>query len=222
MKNLLSLKNLLIAFALALFLPTAVLPKAAENDDILELTKTYEKMKSLEADFTQTVRFADFDHQSVSKGKVFFHKGQDASPGKMRWDYFEPTKQQIFVNGDQILHYTPEHQQVLKGKMSKQSGLPLDLFMSMEKIRELFDISPTGKHELLLIPKEPESPTTKIGITVVPSPTAKGLLIQKVVLYEKNGNQSTFLFGHLKMNGTLSEDLFLLKVPDGVEVIEAP
>ncbi len=216
MKNLPPLKRSLIALLLASVLPTIVFSETPQDRVVLEMTETYEKMKNIEADFTQTVDFADFDTQATSTGKVFLKKG------KMRWDYFTPTPQQIFIDGNRLLQYVPQHQQVLRSQISQRTGLPIDLFMGIGKIGELFKISKTGERELLLIPKEPGSSTTKISLILTRPPTGRGLLIQQVVLHERNGNRSTFLLSHFQMNKTVSEDIFLLNVPEGVEVIDTP
>ncbi len=181
---------------------------------VFVLTKTYEKMENLQADFTQTTQFADFETKATSKGKVFFKKG------KMRWDYFSPNRQQIFVDGGQLLHYVPEHNQVIKSHIGRRTGLPINLFADLGKMQDLFTISQNKKHELTLIPKEKKSQLTQMVLTLMPAPTPPDLLIQKVVLHEENNNRSTFVFHDFHINKKFQNDPFAFQLPEDAEVIE--
>jgi len=180
------------------------------------LHETYEKINDIEADFSQSVTFEGFDTTTDSKGKVYFKRG------KMRWDYATPSRQQIFVDGETVLHYTPENKQVLKGVLGKQTGLPIDLFFNVEKIEALFNLSQVKESTLILKPKEKGSQVVQMHVTLAPLPKLGGLFIQKIILHEENGNQSVFQFSHFKINKALSEQVFSFKVPDGVEQIDLP
>jgi outer membrane lipoprotein-sorting protein len=211
MKNRLRLTSCLIV--LVLLSPTRVLAETVQQT-FSTLTKTYERMESLQADFTQTTQFADFDTKATSKGKVFFKKG------KMRWDYFSPNRQQIFVDGDHLLHYVPEHNQAIKSQIGRRTGLPINLFADIGKMQDLFAISQKQKHELTLIPKEKTSQLTQMVLTLMLSPTPPDLLIQKVVLYEENNNRSTFVFHDFHINKKFQDDPFAFQLPKDAEVIE--
>ncbi len=175
---------------------------------VTALIDTYKKIKNLTANFHQTVTFAEFDTAATSTGSVFLKKG------KMRWDYLTPQEQQIFIDDKQIAQYTPELAQVIKSPIRQRTGLPIDLFLQIEKIRDLFEITESGR-DLLFVPKGVS--TSKILITL--TQVGSGLFVQKVVLSEQNGNQSTFLFSDFKINQKISDDFFVLKLPQGVEVI---
>lgn len=210
------------------------------HETLITLNKTYDQAESISADFSQTVRFSGFDTESISTGKVFLQRE------KMRWDYVTPERQQIFVDGNTILHYVPEQQQIIKSHIGRQTGLPIDLFASMGKIEALFHISESGpatasspatangpatpsgpataknKNEIILTPKALGSQVTRMVLTLIPAPKVRGLLIQKVALTEENGNQSFFVFKDFQMNKTFRENPFLFNVPKGVEIIEMP
>lgn len=227
------MKNLLlptIAFVLVAFVPVGfsapptppshATPKELQ-ETIRALDKTYKQIKTFQADFTQTIAFDDFDTKDISMGRVFLKKGSPPR-GKMRWDYAVPTSQQIFIEDDRLLYYVPEHQQVVKSSIGKQTGLPLDLFFGMDKMETLFNISRHGKHELLFIPKKDRSRMKQMLVTLTPLLNPSGVFIQKIVLTEQNGNRSTFLFSNVKINSELSDNYFSFKIPEGVEVIEEP
>ena len=195
-------------------------------DDIAaKIQATYEKIDDLQADFAQSVQIADFDTPYISKGKLFIKKG------KMRWDYSEPSKQQIFVEGERFVYYVPEHKQVIRSRVGGQSDshLPLRLLSGTGRLDQDFQISfeegssssSQKSISLRLIPKK-EMALTKIVLTVNPSPEIDGLMIQKVALYEKNGNISTSSFEKIQVNKGVSDDLFIFTIPKGIEVIDAP
>lgn len=194
------------------------------NDIVAKIQTTYEKINDLQADFVQTVQFVDFDVPYTSKGKLFVKKG------KMRWDYQEPSKQQIFVDGERFVYYVPEHKQVIRSRVGGQSDshLPLRLLSGAGRLDQDFQISfEEGSSALQktivlrLVPKKGMA-LTKIAITVTPSPQIEGLMIQKVALYEANGNVSTSSFEGIQINKGVSDDLFAFKIPKGIEVIDTP
>src|SRR5512141_664672 len=66
----------------------------------------YEQTRDLEADFVQTYTYASFGRSQTSRGTLRVKK-----PGKLRWDYAEPTKKTIVVNGSRLVQYEPEENQ---------------------------------------------------------------------------------------------------------------
>ena len=192
---------------------------------VAKIQTAYEKIGDLRSDFTQTVRFKDFETPYLSKGRLFLKKG------KMRWDYQEPSRQQIFVDGERVLYYIPEHKQIIKSRLGGESDshLPLRLLAGTGRLDQSFQISFEGEASpsqksisLRLIPKNGGTQLTHIIATVAPSPSVEGLIIQKVVLYEENGNVSLFSFEGIEINKGLSEDIFNFKIPKGIEIIESP
>lgn len=225
MKNYLAV----IALALGIILNQTTEAKEApreENPDeiISKIQTTYEKLKDLQASFIQTVVFKDFDTPFVSEGKLFLKKG------KMRWDYQRPSLQQIFVDGEKVLYYVPEHKQAIRSRIGGESDshLPLQLLSGTGRLDQTFKTSVQGgalsqkEVTLRLVPKEKKSTLTQIIATVIPFPSIEGWIIQKVVLYEENGNVSTFSFNGIEMNKEIPDTFFEFKVPKGVEVIESP
>jgi chaperone LolA len=190
---------------------------------VTKLQDRYENLQDLEAEFSQTTEFAGFNTTMTSKGRLFLKKG------KLRWDYLEPSKQQIFVVDDQVLFYVPEHQQVIKTRLSKQldSQVPVRLLAGTGHLETDFNIrwkdesSPqdeTGAYRMLLTPKS-ESPEFKqIQLNVDP----KSYLILHIALEEPGGNRSRFEFTKTRINRGLKDQLFEFTVPKGVVVVEQP
>ncbi len=223
-------KNILLMFialpgALFLLVMTATAEEnKAVQKVVSDIQASYERINDLQSDFVQTVEIDGFDTTYISKGKVFIKKG------KMLWDYVEPGKQMIYVNGDGFDFYVPDHKQVIRSKIGGQSDahLPLKLLSGLGRLDQDFDVSfaieppkPGEAVHLKLIPKK-HIGINQIVITLIPSEQIKGLVIDQVVLYEGNGNISTSIFEKVQINQGLKDDLFEFKIPEGIEIIQGP
>lgn len=219
-----TLRAIPILLAISILAPLHAEAKEEPAAVAAKIQTAYDQINDLQADFVQSVRFEDFDTPYVSKGKLFLKKG------KMRWDYREPSRQQIVVEGERVLYYIPEHKQVVKSRIGGESDshLPLQLLSGTSRLDQDFQISieeaPRSDQSisLRLIPKSKETQLIKVIALVVPSPQVEGLIIQKVTLFEQNGNVSTFSFEGMQINKGFSEEVFNLKYPKGTEVIESP
>jgi outer membrane lipoprotein carrier protein len=194
---------------------------------VKQLQARYEKTKDLQADFTQKTTIEGFERSIASSGKVYIKK-----PGRLRWNYLDPSVEDIYVNRDDVKVYVPEHQQVLVGKLTQMaaSKAPLELLLGAAKLEESFDIEPTpgkgrgvgGIRLLTLLPKSREGeagrPLQRIVLEVFP----KTYFIRTLSLHEVSGNVSSFEFSSLQPNTGLGDSLFDLKLPPGVEVVKAP
>jgi outer membrane lipoprotein carrier protein len=198
------------------------------RDVVKQLQARYEQTKDLQADFTQKTNIEGFERPVVSSGKVYIKK-----PGRLRWDYLNPAKEEIYVNQDDVKVYVPEHKQVLIGKLTQMaaSQAPLELLQGAAKLDESFDVEPTtGKKErgvggirlITLIPKSKEQESMRSIQRIVVEVFPKTYFIRTVSLYEISGNVATFEFSGLKPNLGLGHDVFDFKAPPDVEVVKAP
>jgi outer membrane lipoprotein carrier protein len=78
--------------------PAAAAPVAkadAKLDAVVDgLQKTYEGTKDFSGSFTQRYTFTMLRRTQESKGRVQFER-----PGRMRWDYEQPTPKTFIVDG---------------------------------------------------------------------------------------------------------------------------
>ncbi|MEP6888048.1 MAG: outer membrane lipoprotein carrier protein LolA, partial [Nitrospirales bacterium] len=202
-----------------------------EQKEVLEVVKKlqarYEQTKDLQADFQQTTRIEGFATPLTSSGRMLIKK-----PGLLRWDYRDPTVEEIYVNRNEVMMYVPEHKQVLVGKLTQMaaSQAPLQLLQGVAKIDEEFEIESTRGGErgesglplITLTPKSTEPDASRSVSKLVLEVHPKSYFIKAVTIHEISGNISTFAFSSLKPNTGLKSDLFVFKVPIGVEVIKAP
>lgn len=200
-------------------------------EEIQEVVKRiqarYERTRDLQADFTQSTMIEGFATPIVSSGRVYIKK-----PGRLRWDYLDPSVEQIYVIRNNVMIYVPEHQQVLVGKLTHMaaSQAPLQLLQGIAKLDEEFDIVPTaggkrgegGVPLITLLPKHEGHESVQAVKHIVLGVQPKTYFVKTVSIHEISGNVATFEFTNLRANIGLSNGLFDFDVPDGVEVVSAP
>ena len=102
---------------LCLLLVTSVLAAPAD----LQVQGYFRDLKSLQADFTQTILDEQSRTLETSKGQMFMQK-----PGRFRWDYRQPPSQLIVADGQRMWLYDKELQQVTVRRLDKAlSATPL-------------------------------------------------------------------------------------------------
>ena len=191
------------------------------------LQARYEKTKDLQADFTQKTTIEGFERPMTSSGKVYIKK-----PGRLRWNYLEPSTEDIYVDREDVKVYVPEHKQVLVGKLTHMaaSRAPLELLQGAAKLDASFDAEPTsgkgrgvgGIRLVTLIPKTREGDVHGTVQKIVVEVCPKTYFIRSLSLHEMSGNVSNFEFSSLQSNIGLDDDLFVPKFPPDVEVVKAP
>ena len=202
----------------------------ARGSDDLEALVTrvdarYAQIKDFQADFVQETRIQGFDTPVRSSGRVYLKK-----PGRLRWDYMEPSVEHIYVHQDQLSVYVPAHNQVLKGSLTMMvsTKAPLRLLQGVGKLAEHFSVEPAGAGEtgegglplLTLIPKPVPGSASSSLVKVVSEIQPRTYLIQSLALHEKNGNVSTFRFSNFKVNKGLDDTVLILNPPEGVVIVE--
>ncbi len=186
----------------------------------------YLGIQDLQAAFTQETQIEGFDSRLSSSGRVLLKK-----PGLLRWDYEKPSVEHILVDGDQVMWYVPEHQQVVQGNLTQMasSKAPLTLLQGAGKLGEQFDIVPSSQKKngagglpiVVLLPKPKDQATstvTRIEVTIQP----KSYLMTQILLHEKSGNISTLRFSNIRVNQGVDSSLLQLDMPEDVVVIDSP
>ncbi|MDR4483386.1 MAG: outer membrane lipoprotein carrier protein LolA [Nitrospirales bacterium] len=186
----------------------------------------YAQTKDLQADFVQETTFEGFTTGFTSSGRLYLKK-----PGLLRWDYLHPSEEQIYVNGDRVMMYVPEHQQVVKGTLTQMAASkgPLALLQGAGNLAQQFTILESvdgskGEEKfpsLTLVPKPVgQTPPTikKIVLKLFPDT----YFIQGITLFEVSGNISRVMFDHIQANTGLSSSQLTFDVPPDVVVVELP
>ena len=214
-------------YALALLtVVLAVMPAAAQtaavslDDAIRGVEGAYGRMTDLKADFTQTAFNKSLNQTIPASGTVYLKKG-----GKLRWEYAEPTPQQIVSDGKTIWIYTPQLNQVNMGKAPEALSGPAGSFLSgLGKLREHFTVrllnpaqpkDADGNVQLDLTPKQPLPTLARLILAFDPN----GWQLHRAVVFDQFENTVTMKFTKLVINSGLDDKLFAFVPPKGVATV---
>lgn len=209
--------------SLLIWLPLHSARAQAHEEVVDRVQERYERTRNLEAHFTQRATLKILNETQLSSGKVYIMK-----PGKMRWDYLQPENQVILLNEDTLSVYTPEINQLLEQPVANtyRAKSPIAFLAGQGKIREIFwvRVEPMdGREEgaawrLILTPKE-ENPQLKELRLEVAGGTYD---IVRTVIVDYFGNVTDIRYENLQINGNIEEEIFVLKLPPGVQRVRPP
>jgi len=157
-----------------------------------------------------------------AEGEVWFKK-----PGKMRWNYNTPNKDQIVSDGKTLWFYDEDEEQVVETPLVQVSETQstTTLLSGLGNIKELFnasfadegDINLNGGYLVDLVPKGDEE-YNKATILV----DEKDMMVNTIFLYDPFGNLTTIKLADMKIDTEVSDSLFNFKAPEGTEVVKPP
>ena len=211
-------RGVLVA-ALLLLVPGAA--PAQELDQVVAgLEATYGKITDLRGEFTQAAHNRSLGQDIKAQGIVYLKKG-----GKMRWEYTQPSPQQIVSDGTSLWVYTPELNQVNKGSAPKALAGPAGSFLAgLGRVRGEFNVrflnpaakvDAAGRPVLDLTPKNPTPLLTRLVLSIDP----KDSIVRQAILYDQFENTVTMTFTKVAINAGLADSLFVFTPPAGAVVV---
>ena len=197
-----------------LVLGTAGLQDAGEV--VKKLQEKYEQIRSFSAHFQQRFRSRNF--QTEESGTVLMKK-----PGRMYWEYQQPTSKFFVSDGDRIYFYVPKDNQVMVSELDIAST-PLLFLLGKGNIEEDFQVEFEWQEEafqpgnvlLRLTPREPGGEFSYLVLEIMPS----SYFIYRLSVIEPIGNRNDYVLTDFRENADISDRRFRLQVPPGVQVIE--
>ncbi|HEX6929645.1 MAG TPA: outer membrane lipoprotein chaperone LolA [Gammaproteobacteria bacterium] len=130
------IRTFLMALALVIATPVSADDAKAEK----ALTALLSDMKTLQADFTQTVLNDELEPVRESRGSFKLER-----PGKFRWDYTAPFRQVIVGDGTNLWTYDPELEQAtVKPMQETLASSPASLLTGTAPVGESFAIREIG------------------------------------------------------------------------------
>ncbi len=205
---------------LVLVVPAAAQTTVTLDDAVRGIEGAYGRMTDLKAEFTQTAFNKSLNQTIPATGKVYLKKG-----GKLRWEYAEPTPQQIVSDGKTIWIYTPTLNQVNTGPAPEALAGPAGSFLSgLGPLREHFSVrllnpaqpkDADGNVVLDLTPKQPLPTLQRLILAFDPN----GWRLRKAVVYDQFENTVTMQFASLAINSGLEDKLFAFVPPKGTATV---
>ena len=213
-----------IALAMLLALVSQALAQATPGptlDDVVRgVEGAYGKMTDLKGDFTQSALNKSLNQTIDARGTVYLKKG-----GKLRWEYLEPTKQEIVSDGKTIWIYTPQLNQVNTGPAPEALAGPAGSFLSgLGKLREHFNVrflnpaqpkDADGNVVLDLTPKQALPTLTRLVLSL----DGKTYDVRKAVVHDQFENTVTMRFAKVAINSGLPDKLFSFVPPKGAATV---
>jgi len=210
------------ALVLVLCMTAAALPASAQSlDDVVrEIETVYGRMTDLRADFTQSAFNKSLNQTISARGTVYLKKG-----GKLRWEYTEPTPQEIVSDGKKLWVYTPTLNQANVADAPEALAGPAGSFLAgLGRLRTEFQVrflnpaqpkDAEGNWVLDLTPKQPLPTLTRLILSV----DAKSWEVRKAIVHDQFENTVTMRFTKMAVNSGLPERTFTFVAPKGVVIV---
>ena len=212
------------SLAVVSFIVVAVATRGAHAQSLDEVIRgleaAYGRMTDLRAEFAQASFNKSLNQTIPAQGVVSLKRG-----GKLRWEYSEPTKQEIVSDGKTLWVYTPSLNQVNTGPAPEALSGPAGSFLAgLGKVREHFTVrflnpaqprDADGNVALDLTPKQPLPTLSRLILAVDP----KQWEVKKAVVYDQFENSVSMRFTKVAMNSGLSDKLFTFVPPPNTAVV---
>jgi outer membrane lipoprotein carrier protein len=208
MRSLLRLLRPLLAAMYLLASPPGVAGSALDT-----VHAFFNDLHTLEADFHQQVLTSEGRLQQESDGHVWILR-----PGRFRWNYQTPYKQQLVADGRRLWSYDEDLAQVSVQPMDKVfSATPAMLLSGNEPLEKVFRMqeqpADDGRQHVLLTPKSDDSSVIEVHLFFV-----KGEL-SRIVARDNFGNTTSFTFSGVIRNAAVDENIFHFVPPPDVDVV---
>jgi len=173
----------------------------------------FKDLHTLEADFHQQVLTSEGKLQQESDGHVWILR-----PGRFRWNYQTPYKQQLVADGQRLWSYDEDLAQVSVQPMDKVfSSTPAMLLSGNQPLEKVFHLqeqpAEDGQQEVLLTPISDDSSVIEVRLFFL-----KGVL-SRIEASDNFGNITSFTFSKVVRNAPVDETIFNFVPPPGVDVV---
>lgn len=198
--------------ALAVALGAAPQPEAAAL--ARKVQAYYEKTQDFEASFVQTYSYAVGGRTQTSRGTLRVKK-----PGKLRWDYLEPSKKTVTLNGSRLVQYEPDANQAYVDDHFDASAMSAAVTFLLGKgnLEREFELAMGEGGRLVLTPRKPDSRVERVELTV-----GGGGEVSATRVVDGSGNVNQVAFQKLRRNVGLDDGVFVLELPKDVHRVKAP
>ncbi|MBT4838129.1 MAG: outer membrane lipoprotein chaperone LolA [Methylococcales bacterium] len=187
----------------------------AEMSVLEHLQTLLNQLKTYQTDFEQVITNSEHSVIEKSKGKFTVKR-----PGKFFWQYTSPYEQKIIADGETLFIYDIDLDQVtLKNQTGVLHGTPASLLSYQSPVKQNFIVDLESKqgnnYWISLKPKKEESGFEKLMLTF-----SKDKLIEMDIL-DQLGQMTHFKFTNIINNPEIGDAFFQIKIPEGVDVLDA-
>ncbi len=199
----------------------ASVPQAAPPTDcaatlVARVQARYDRMRDLEARFTQRTASALAPSGEITTGRVVL-----AKPGRMRWSYETPEPSLVLSDGTTLWIYDPAAREAQKLSVGENfmSGAAFQFLLGSGRIADTFAVRADGcaapRARLTLVPKS-EATYQHLELEI---DTISGEAHSTAVL-DLFGNRTDVAFSELRYDRGPDPRVFRFVPPPGVRVLE--
>ncbi|MES2217850.1 MAG: outer membrane lipoprotein chaperone LolA [Pseudomonadota bacterium] len=190
--------------------------QAADASD--QLTNLLLNIKTMQADFTQTVK----DKSAKALQQTHGHMALER-PGKFRWEVTKPIAQLIIANGTRLWIYDADLEQVTIRSFQHAAGQTPALLLSDSTLTlnkdfdvqlQLNPMAIANYQIFILTPKNKDDPFATIKLSFL------NKKIQEMRLEDRLGHVTTISFQDVQVGMPLPSTLFTFKPAANVDVID--
>jgi outer membrane lipoprotein carrier protein len=202
-----------------LLFPPAVFAGDSQEEIIQKLQSKMDSMSDWQANFKQKAYISSVGQSDLSSGTVKIKK-----PRKVLWEYLEPGRQVLSVDGKKLYFYTEEDRQVMARDLDSDalSGGNLLFLVGEKKLKDTFNMelireeTPTSESvKLKMVPKKEDAALSYLILTL----DKKTLRILSLQSFDPFENNTMVEFSNVMENQGLPDKIFLFRIPEGVEVV---
>ena len=177
------------------------------------MTDFFTGLKTLQADFSQEVTDGNNRPLQSSQGHMWIKR-----PGRFRWDYETPYRQQLVADGQRLWSYDEDLEQVTVQKAADVlTSTPAMLLSGEEPLEKVFNIelvtSDGDEQYVDLVPKSDDSNVTRIQLVF------SGKVLVRIKADDNFGNTTVFSFTDFERNPALDDAIFVFTPPAGADVV---
>lgn len=181
------------------------------------LQRHYQETSSFEAEFKEEIASAGGVKRELA-GTIKYRR-----PGRLRWEFAPPHQETIVADGTTLYVYQPDLTQVIEAPLERafRTSAMAALMLGMGNLERDFAASlppaPPSDHSvhLMLVAR---ADGTRIALGLDPATYN----VVTVGLTDQLGNVTNLAFSQIRTNISLNQTLFTFKVPNGVDVVDAP
>lgn len=204
-----------ITLILTILITVLVAFGQSANEIVERVQKRYRSLKTFSAEFEETFTWTLAKRSRTSHGRFFIKK-----PDRFR---LETEKQVISSDGKTVWRYAIQDSQIFVTDAESDPDFPFLknlLFDYVEKYSHVFLGEDTLKglncYRLKLIPKEEDSFITELLVWI----HQKEWLTKKVEYTDIHRNVITYTLSDIRINKKIKDEIFVLHIPEGTEVID--
>lgn len=189
----------------------------ADDAALQRLTALLDPVKSLQANFVQTVTDADNKVLQTSQGTIAVKRGN-----RLRWETTSPFAYLIVTDGNVMWRFDRDLEQATRQKFKGQLADTPALILSGEtqRIKTTYDVTrEQGKdgEYFRLQPKQKNALFRMLTLVFANTPVNNG--IAQLILQDNLDQRTEIRFSSLVTNPTLTDNLFHFDPPKGVDVV---